>query len=228
MNTDTVNNIDLAKYIDHTLLKPEATFQQIEKICNEAIENQFFGVCINSSWVPKAKKILINTNVKLVAVVGFPLGAACSESKAFETKWCLDHGADEIDMVIHLGAVKSQDNDYLLKDMAAVRAASDKKILKVIIETGLLNSEEKELACLMSVEAGANFVKTCTGFNLGSATNSDVELMRRIVGPNIGVKASGGIKTAAQAFSLIASGANRLGTSSGIALIQGQSVVGGY
>lgn len=220
--------INLAATIDHTLLKPEATAEQIRKICQEAIDCQFFGVCVNSSWVPQAVSLLKGTPRKTVAVIGFPLGAMASKAKAFEAEWCVREGAQEIDMVLHLGAVKEKNWSLAKDDIATVVRASQGALVKVILETGLLTNEEKKTACQLTVEAGAHFVKTCTGFNVGSATAEDIALMRETVGPKFGVKASGGIKTQAQALALIEAGANRLGTSSGVALVQGQAVTGGY
>lgn len=218
----------IVSYIDHTLLKPEATREQILRVCHEAKEFKFFGVCVNSSWIPTVVESLKDTAVTPVAVIGFPLGAMSSAAKAFEADWCIKHGAKEIDMVIHLGALKDRNTNLVLEDITAVRKACSKAILKVIIETGVLSMEEKELSCKLSKQAGADFVKTCTGFNIGSATVQDIELMRAAVGTQLGVKASGGIKTLAQAQALIQAGANRLGTSSGVLLAQGQQAQGGY
>ena len=218
----------LASYIDHTLLKPEATQNQLRKLCEEALEYQLFGICVNSGAVPFVAEILKTTPVKLVAVVGFPLGAMNSESKAFEASWCVKHGADEIDMVINIGAIKDQNWSLVKSDIQAVVRASAKAPVKVILETGLLTNEEKIQACQVCVEAGAHFVKTCTGFNVGAASVEDIQLMRKTVGPKFGVKASGGIKTPAQAVALIDAGADRLGTSAGVQLVQNQNSSGGY
>jgi deoxyribose-phosphate aldolase len=221
--------MNLAAYIDHTLLKPEASSDQIQKFCQEALSHGFSGVCVNSSWVPMVVGHLKQSLVKTVAVIGFPLGAMNSSSKAFEAEWCVKHGAAEIDMVLHLGALKEKNFDFVRTDISeVVRAAGAAALVKVILETGLLNQEEKKAACELTVEAGAHFVKTCTGFNVGSATVDDIRLMRETVGPKFGVKASGGIKSAAQAQALIEAGANRLGTSSGVLLVQGKSASGGY
>lgn len=220
--------INLAATIDHTLLKPESSSEQIRKICQEAIDCQFFGVCVNSSWVPLAASLLKGQKPQTVAVIGFPLGAMSSKAKAFEAEWCVREGAREIDMVLHLGALKEKNWSLVKEDIATVVRASQGALVKVILETGLLNDEEKKAACLLTVEAGAHFVKTCTGFNVGAATVEDIQLMRKTVGPQFGVKASGGIKTQAQALALIEAGATRLGTSSGVALVQGQTVAGGY
>lgn len=220
--------MNLAPYIDHTLLKPEATSEQIQKLCQEAVENRFFGVCVNSSRVPEAVRHLKGSEARVVAVVGFPLGASSEATKAFEAEWCVKQGAAEIDMVLNLGALKERNLDLAREDIRAVVRASGPAPVKVILETGLLNQEEKRIACRLSVEAGARFVKTCTGFNIGSATVEDIQLMREAVGPSFGVKASGGIKTPSMAQALIEAGATRLGTSSGLLLIQGQTAAGGY
>jgi deoxyribose-phosphate aldolase len=220
--------MSLNSYIDHTLLKPEATKAQIEKLCAEAIEHKFFSVCVNSSYVPLCAKLLKGSSVKVCAVVGFPLGAMDTGSKAFETKKAVENGAAEVDMVIHVGALKDHDMHYLKNDIAAVVSAAGGNKVKVIIETSLLTNDEKVLACQASLDAKAHFVKTSTGFNGGGATIEDIELMKNVVGGHMEIKASGGIKTAEQANQLIKAGATRLGTSSGIALTQGQTSVGGY
>ncbi len=220
--------MNLAPMIDHTLLKPESSSEQIRKVCDEALTHKFFSVCVNSAWVPVASEALRGSTVKVVAVVGFPLGAMSSAAKAFEAGWCVAHGASEIDMVINIGALKERNLELVRQDIADVVKAAGRKPVKVILETGLLTTEEKRLACELSVKAGARFVKTCTGFNVGSATVEDIQLMREAVGPDFGVKASGGIKTSSYAEALIAAGATRLGTSSGVALVQGQASTGGY
>lgn len=225
---NSMKHAELAAYIDHTLLKPEVQLTQIEKICQEAIENHFFGVCVNSSFIEVVAKKLKGSNVKPVAVVGFPLGTMLTEAKAFETEWAVKRGAEEIDMVIHVGQLKDKNWDYVKKDIQAVVTAAHGKTVKVILETALLNEAEKIKACELSVTAGAHFVKTCTGFNGGGATVEDIQLMRSTVGPKIGVKASGGVKSFEQALALIKAGATRIGTSSGVALIQGQKSAGGY
>ena len=218
----------LASSIDHTLLKPEATSAQLRKLCEEALEYQLFGVCVNSGALPFVASLLKNTPVKMVSVIGFPLGAMSTEAKAFEAQWCAKQGAHEIDMVLNIGALKDQNWDLVKKDIQAVVHASGSAKVKVILETGLLTEEEKIRACQLTVEAGAHFVKTCTGFNVGAATVEDIQLMRKTVGPQFGVKASGGIKTPAQAIALIEAGADRLGTSSGVQLVQNQNSLGGY
>lgn len=218
----------LAAYIDHTLLKPDATENQILKICQEAKEFSFFGVCVNSSWLPLVVSQLSGTSVKPVAVIGFPLGTANTLSKAFEAEWCVKNGAQEIDMVIHVGKLKDRRDDEVVEDIRSVVKASHPAIVKVILETALLTEEEKVRACKLAVQSGAHFVKTSTGFGGGGATVEDIRLMRTTVGPQIGVKASGGVKTAEQAWALIEAGATRLGTSSGVSLAQGQKSQGGY
>lgn len=218
----------MQQYIDHTLLKPEATSVQVIRLCQEAKEFHFFGVCVNSSFIPLVTRELLGSAVAAVAVVGFPLGAMATPAKAFEAEWCVRHGAKEIDMVIAIGALKEKNYDLVRRDIAAVVNASRGALVKVIIETSLLNEDEKRIACALAVEGGAHFVKTSTGFNGGGATVVDIQLMRSVVGPQIGVKASGGVKSIVQAQALIQAGATRIGTSSGVALVQGQTVAGGY
>lgn len=222
------SSIPLNRYIDHTLLKPEAQQAQIEKLCAEALEHQFFSVCVNSSYVSLCAQLLKNSSVKVCAVVGFPLGVMETTSKAFETETCIRQGASEVDMVINIGALKDRRVDFVREDIAAVVRAAQGNTVKVIIETALLNEEEKVLACKLTQEAGAHFAKTCTGFNGGGATVADVQLMKKSMGPQMLVKASGGIKDTATALALIQAGATRLGTSSGVALVKGLKIEGGY
>jgi len=210
---------EMSSYIDHTLLKPEATREDIIRLCREAVKYKFYSVCINPSHVLTAARELQNTGVKVCAVVGFPLGATTTEVKAFEAAEAVDNGADEIDMVIHIGALKSGDQDYVRNDIAAVVRAAKKSSVKVIIETGLLSENEKKLACSLASEAGAAFVKTSTGFGPGGASIADIQLMRETVGPKVGIKASGGVRTAETAREMIKAGATRIGTSSGPALV---------
>ena len=213
---------ELARYIDHTLLKPEATLEQIDKLCDEAIEHHFYSVCINSSWVEHCARRLQGTEVKTCAVVGFPLGAMDSRTKAFEAREAVANGAREIDMVINVGALKARDLHAVEEDIRSVRRACRPLIvLKVILETALLTEDEKVLGCQLAKKAGASFVKTSTGFSKGGATPEDVALMRRIVGAEIGVKAAGGVRTYEDALKMIEAGATRLGTSSGVAIVQG-------
>lgn len=221
----------LAQRIEHTLLKPDAKASQVANLVNEALTHHFFGVCVNSSWVPAVKKQISESSAhrpKIVAVVGFPLGAASSPAKAFETEWTVKQGADEIDMVIHIGHLKDKNSALVVSDIQAVVKAAGSAPVKVIIETGLLTLDEKKLACELSMQAGAHFVKTCTGFAAGVAEVEDVRLMRSIVGSRLGVKASGGIKTTAGALALVEAGADRLGTSSGPALLGIGTAAGGY
>jgi len=213
---------DLSAFIDHTLLKPEATEDQITTICQEAIDNDFYGVCVNSGHVGLAAKLLENQNPVPVAVVGFPLGAAVSSAKAYETSEAVKDGAKEIDMVINLGALKARDYKRVLEDIRAVVVAAKPCPVKVIIETSSLNQDEKIVACALAKAAGAAFVKTSTGFADGGATTDDVKLMKRIVGEEIGVKASGGIKTEADARSMISAGASRLGASASVKIVSGE------
>ena len=213
---------ELAKYIDHTLLKPDALRAAIDKVCEEAIQYKFKSVCVNSTWVPYVTKKLQRTGVLVCSVVGFPLGAMESRAKAFETRQAIENGAREIDMVINVGALKSGDLKTVEEDIRAVRRATrGTTILKVIIETCLLNNDEKVIACELAKKAGADFVKTSTGFAGGGATVEDVTLMRRTVGPDIGVKASGGVRDYETAIAMINAGATRLGTSSGVAIVTG-------
>lgn len=220
--------MQLSRYIDHTLLKPEAQMAQIEKLCQEARENNFFSVCVNTSYVKACAALLKDSSVKVCCVVGFPLGAMDTASKAFETRTAIANGAQEIDMVIQIGALKDRRLDYVRDDIKAVVETAHGHTVKVIIETSLLNEEDKILACKASVEAGAHFVKTSTGFGGGGATVADVKLMKSVVGSAAEVKASGGVKDIETAKALIEAGATRLGTSSGVALVQGQKVQGGY
>ncbi|MDN5324376.1 MAG: deoxyribose-phosphate aldolase [Thermosipho sp. (in: thermotogales)] len=214
-----VADIEVNKYIEHTNLKPTATEEDILKLCEEAKEYNFRGVCVNPSFVPLVKSNLEGTDVKVVTVVGFPLGATSTESKAFEAKKAVEDGADEVDMVIHIGYLKSGDYDYVFEDISAVVNAA-KVPVKVIIETCYLTDEEKIAACLISKEAGAAFVKTSTGFGTYGAKVEDVSLMRWVVGKDLGVKASGGIRTYEDAINMIRAGANSLGTSSGISIVK--------
>lgn len=213
-------NIPLNAYIDHTLLKADATEAQIRLLCAEAVEHKFCAVCVNGSRVRFARQILDKSSVKIAAVVGFPLGAMETSSKAHETADAVANGADEIDMVMNIGQLKDGDKEAVLEDIRAVVHAASGRPVKAIIETALLNNEQKVLACQLAVQAGASFVKTSTGFEATGATAEDVRLMRETVGSNIGVKASGGIKNRQLALAMIEAGANRIGTSSGIVIMQ--------
>jgi len=215
----------MASLIDQTLLKPDATKNDIRRLCQEAMNYGFWSVCVNPSYISLAATILRDTEVKICSVVGFPLGANTPEVKALEAEKALRDGANEIDMVINLGALKSGDYELVKRDITyvvkqGIRFQRD-TIVKVIIETGLLSDNEKALACQVVKESGANFVKTSTGINTRGATVQDVKFIRKIVGPEFGVKASGGIRTYGEAVKLIEAGANRIGTSSGISIIKG-------
>lgn len=220
---------DLARYIDHTLLKPEATAGQIDALCDEAAKHRFSSVCVNSAWVERCAVRLRGSGVKVCAVVGFPLGAMDPRSKAFEASVAVEKGASEIDMVMNIGAMKAGDLGAVREDILAVRRACRVGVvLKVIIETCLLTDDEKVLACELSKGAGADFVKTSTGFSKSGATPADVALMRRTVGPKLGVKAAGGVRSLEDAVAMIEAGATRLGTSSGVQLVSGQKAVTAY
>jgi deoxyribose-phosphate aldolase len=216
-------DLNLAKMIDHTLLKPDATPDQIAQLCFEAKKYGFATVCVNPAWAKLCAQLLQGSPVKVCSVIGFPLGASDSEVKAFETKKAVADGATEIDMVINIGALKGRDLDVVARDIRAVvdAAHAHGAIVKVIIEAVLLTDEEKTIACLLAKEAGADFVKTSTGFASGGATVHDVELMRRTVGPDMGVKAAGGVRTFEDADAMIKAGATRIGASAGVKIVQG-------
>jgi deoxyribose-phosphate aldolase len=214
---------DLAKLIDHTLLKPEATRDEVVKLCAEAKQHRFASVCVNTTWVPLAKALLGGTDVMVCAVVGFPLGAMTPSAKAYEAREAVRQGAKEIDMVLNIGALKSRDYETVFEDICRVVKSSAPAGVKVILETSALDTEQKIIACAMSKLAGAAFVKTSTGFGKGGATVEDVELMRRIVGNELGVKASGGVRTAEDALKMAQAGANRLGASASVAIVTGQA-----
>lgn len=219
----TLTPADVAPYIDHTLLKPDATQAQMDQLCAEAAEYHFYSVCVNTSWVSFCARKLRGSGVKVCAVVGFPLGAMESRSKGFETRNAIENGADEIDMVINVGALKSGDYKKVEDDIRWVlRACRPTTVTKVIIETALLTEEEKVLACQIVKKSGADFVKTSTGFAKAGATPEDIALMRRTVGPEMGVKAAGGVRSFEDARAMIAAGATRLGASSGVAIVTGK------
>ena len=213
----------MASYIDHTLLKPEATAAEIDKLCDEARKSHFASVCINGTWVRRCAEILSGSGVAVCCVVGFPLGAMASEVKAYEARRAIEDGACEIDMVINVGALKSGDHDFVRRDIALVAEVCHKlgARLKVILETALLTDPEKVKACELAQLAGADFVKTSTGFSKGGATAADVALMRKTVGPTMGVKAAGGIRDEKDAKAMIQAGATRLGASASVAIVQG-------
>lgn len=216
--------MNIAKMIDHTLLKANAKTEDIEKLCNEAKKYEFASVCINPAFVELSYKLLKDTDVKVCTVIGFPLGANTIETKVFETHDAIKKGATEVDMVINVGMMKSGNYDYVKKEIEEVTKAAKSYgdiIVKVILETCYLTNEEKVKACEMTVEAGADFVKTSTGFGDGGATVEDVKLMRKVVGENFGVKASGGVRTVEDAKAMIEAGANRIGASAGVKIVEG-------
>jgi len=223
MDTEQLDARRVAALIDHTLLKPEATATDIRQLCHEAHEYGFASVCVNLSWLPLCAELLSGSTVKLCTVIGFPLGATSSAVKAFETEQAVAQGAHEVDMVLPIGRLKDGDYNAVFTDIAGVvRVAHAQNVLvKVIIETCLLSDEEKVAACLVAKEAGTDFVKTSTGFSGGGATVPDVSLMRRVVGPTLGVKAAGGVRTADDARAILAAGATRIGASAGVRMVQG-------
>jgi deoxyribose-phosphate aldolase len=216
---------DIARIIDHTLLKPEATPVDIEKLCYEAIQFRFASVCVNPCYVKLVSDILKGRDVKICSVIGFPLGANKTETKAFETEKAIEDGADEVDMVMNIGMLKAGNYEYVERDIQSVVniAHKNRVLVKVIIETALLSDEEKVKACLIARRANADFVKTSTGFSKGGATAGDVALMRRVVGTAMGVKASGGIRTYEEALKMIQSGADRIGASASVKIVSGES-----
>ena len=218
----------LNKYIDHTLLKPDASQEQIETLIEEAKKYDFASVCVNPTWVNFAAQALKATDVKVCTVIGFPLGANTPELKAFETSDAIQNGANEVDMVINIGALKSRNFDLVERDIRAVVEAAKGTLVKVIIETCLLTDDEKVRACQLAQKAGADFVKTSTGFSTGGATVVDVALMRKTVGPDMGVKASGGARSYEDALAFIKAGATRIGASSGVAIMEGDVANGDY
>ncbi len=211
---------DLVKLIDHTLLKSDAKIEDIKKICEEAMEYQFYSVCINPSYVKKAKEFLKNSDVKVCTVISFPLGASTIKIKIDEATEAIENSADEIDMVMNIGIFKSNKYDYIYEEISSVKKAIGSKILKVIIETSILNEEEKIKASDIVKQSGADFVKTSTGFSQGGATKEDILLIRKTVGANFGIKASGGIKSYEQAIELINAGATRIGSSSSVKIMK--------
>ncbi len=230
-NTELANleNSELAKFIDHTLLKPEASINNIQKLCDEAIEYGFFSVCVNPIWVDYCFNQLKSTDVKICTVIGFPLGANKTEVKVKEAEIAIENGAEELDMVINIGKLKSSDYSYVFNDVQFIAELTKKYqvLLKVIIETCLLTDEEKVIASSICKQAGADFVKTSTGFSTGGANLYDLKLMK-LASENLRVKASGGIKSRADALRFIAAGASRLGTSSGVKILNDEIVVSGY
>ncbi|QPC46933.1 deoxyribose-phosphate aldolase [Mangrovibacillus cuniculi] len=220
---------NVAKLIDHTLLKADAVTAEVEILCTEAREYGFASVCVNPTWVNYAAEQLKGSGVDVCTVIGFPLGASTPEVKAFETTNAIENGATEVDMVINIGALKDKNDELVLRDIkAVVDAAKGKALTKVIIETCLLTDEEKVRACELSVKAGADFVKTSTGFSTGGATVEDIALMRKTVGPDLGVKASGGVRSAEDAAAMTKAGATRIGASSGVKIVQGLTADSDY
>lgn len=210
--------MDLAKYIDHTILKPEATSLDVERLCSEAAEHKFAAVCINPCYVELATRLLVGTGVKVATVIGFPLGANLSKVKAFEAQQAVLQGADEIDMVINIGAAKQGEWDIVLDDIRQVVEGAKGHTVKVIVETALLSEDEKRKVCNLVLTSGACYIKTSTGFSTGGATVADIELFKAIVGDIIGIKAAGGVRSRADAEAMIAAGASRLGTSAGVSI----------
>ncbi|WP_394217858.1 deoxyribose-phosphate aldolase [Halobacillus trueperi] len=220
---------NLAKMIDHTQLKPDTPKDKITQICKEAKEQNFASVCVNPHWVSYCAELLEGTEVKVCTVIGFPLGATTKETKAFETKQAIEKGATEVDMVINIGELKSGNKELVQQDIeAVVREAEGKALVKVIIETSLLTEDEKVAASELAKAAGADFVKTSTGFSGGGATVEDISLMRKTVGPDMGVKASGGVRDYEGAKAMIEAGATRIGASSGIAIVNGEQGTSDY
>ncbi|QOT21951.1 deoxyribose-phosphate aldolase [Paenarthrobacter sp. YJN-D] len=230
MSNEAVAPANIASYIDHTLLKPEAREADILKVCAEAVEYRFKSVCVNPVWVKTVTKALKGSGVLTCSVIGFPLGATPTDVKVFEARGAVLDGANEIDMVINMASARANDKGALVDDIRAVAETvhAGEAILKVIIETSMLNDEQKVIACEAAAEAGADFVKTSTGFNGGGATVEDVALMRKTVGPGLGVKASGGVRSLADAQAMIAAGATRIGASSGIAIVKGEQGSSAY
>ncbi|AIK36175.1 MULTISPECIES: deoxyribose-phosphate aldolase [Bacillus] len=221
--------MNYAKLIDHTLLKPDTKKAAIVTLCEEAKKHDFASVCVNPTWVETAAELLKGTDVKVCTVIGFPLGANTPETKAFETQDAIAKGATEVDMVINIGALKDKNDELVERDVrAVVEAAKGKALVKIIIETCLLTEEEKVRACELSVKAGVDFVKTSTGFSTGGATVEDVALMRKTVGPEIGVKASGGVRNGEDMDAMVEAGATRIGTSAGVALVSGKTATTDY
>ncbi|MBP9920329.1 deoxyribose-phosphate aldolase [Proteiniclasticum ruminis] len=214
-----MDKLTLAKHIDHTLLKPDGTEAELIKLCEEAKEYKFFSVCVNPCNIEKAKELLKDSDTKICTVVGFPLGQMTTEAKSFETKEAVFLGAEEVDMVINIGKLKDGDYDYVLEDIRAVVLAAGGVLTKVIIESCLLTDEEKVKACELAKAAGADYVKTSTGFSKSGATKEDIALMRKTVGPEMGVKASGGIRTLEDALAMIENGASRLGLSASVSIV---------
>lgn len=224
ISTETAQKLardNIAKLIDHTALRPDTTGIQIEKLCREALQYHFYAVCINASFIPLARAFLAGSEVKICTVIGFPLGATLSRVKAYEAEEAAREGADEIDMVINIAAVKDRDYQKVLEDIQIVVKAVSGLICKVILENCLLTDQEKQIGCQISLEAGAHFVKTSTGFEKGGATINDIKLMRKAVGKYLGIKAAGGIRDYETALKMIEAGATRIGASKGVQIVEG-------
>ena len=227
---DAASVVDVAGFIDHTVLKPDASLEDIDRICDEALNHGFASVCVNGVHVRRCAEILAGSSVRVCSVIGFPLGAMSPEVKVYEARRAVEDGACEIDMVMNVGALKSGDDDFVRRDIAGVVETCHRlgAKLKVILETGLLSDPEKIRACELAKSAGADFVKTSTGFSKGGATAEDVALMRRTVGPTLGIKASGGVRTAEDVRAMVEAGATRIGASASVAIVQGGDGGSGY
>lgn len=220
--------MELNKYIDHTNLKQDMSEQDLIKLVNEAKEHDFFSICINPCWVKQASELLAGSNTKVCSVIGFPLGANTTNIKVLEAKEAIENGASEIDMVINVSKLKDKDYEYVYNEIKQIKEAIGNNVLKVIIEACLLTKEEKTIACQIIMKAGANFVKTSTGMSTGGATIEDVKLFKKVVGDTTLIKAAGGVRTYEDAISMIEAGANRIGTSGGVKIVNGETHTDGY
>lgn len=220
--------MELNKYIDHTNLKQDMSEQDLIKLVKEAKEYDFFSICINPCWVKQASELLAGSNTKVCSVIGFPLGANTTNIKVLEAKEAIENGASEIDMVINVSKLKDKDYEYVYNEIKKIKEAIGNNVLKVIIEACLLTNEEKTIACQIIMKAGANFVKTSTGMSTGGATVEDVKLFKKVVGDNTLIKAAGGVRTYEDAISMIEAGANRIGTSGGVKIVNGETHTDGY
>ncbi len=220
--------MELNKYIDHTNLKQDMSEQDLIKLVNEAKEYDFFSICINPCWVKQASELLAGSNTKVCSVIGFPLGANTTNIKVLEAKEAIENGASEIDMVINISKLKDKDYEYVYNEIKKIKEAIGNNVLKVIIEACLLTNEEKTIACQIIMKAGANFVKTSTGMSTGGATVEDVKLFKEVVGDTTLIKAAGGVRTYEDAISMIEAGANRIGTSGGVKIVNGETHTDGY
>lgn len=220
--------MELNKYIDHTNLKQDMSEQDLIKLVNEAKEYDFFSICINPCWVKQASELLAGSNTKVCSVIGFPLGANTTNIKVLEAKEAIENGASEIDMVINISKLKDKDYEYVYNEIKKIKEAIGNNVLKVIIEACLLTNDEKTIACQIIMKAGANFVKTSTGMSSGGATVEDVKLFKEVVGDTTLIKAAGGVRTYEDAISMIEAGANRIGTSGGVKIVNGEAHTDGY